>query len=118
MILSRLLLPEPFGPSTPIFAPGRKASVIPSTITRSGGTTLRRSFSVRTNSCGMGRGSLATAAPGASGPVVSQQLHQARAVEASRAAPLQLGIEAVDLLGDRQTRAHRPRFGESEPEIF
>ena len=50
MIRSSVLLPAPFAPSTPIFAPGRNASVIPSSSTRSGGTTLRRSCMVKTNS--------------------------------------------------------------------
>ena len=50
MIRSRLLLPAPFAPSTPIFAPGRKYRVISSRITRSGGTTLRTSRIVKTNS--------------------------------------------------------------------
>ena len=50
MMRSSVLLPAPFAPSTPIFAPGRKDSVISSRMTRSGGTTLRRSRIVKTNS--------------------------------------------------------------------
>ena len=34
------LLPAPFAPITPIFAPGRKARVMPSRITRSPETTF------------------------------------------------------------------------------
>src|SRR3990172_7085166 len=117
MILSRLLLPEPFGPSTPIFAPGRKASVMPSTITRSGGTTLRRSCRVKTNSCAISMNS-ARAAPSLRAPSalagvrgeraaessgraardesgVAQQGQQARAVEATAAPALHLRVEAV-----------------------
>jgi hypothetical protein len=42
MIRSKLLLPAPLSPSTPILAPGRKASVMSSRITRAGGTTFPR----------------------------------------------------------------------------
>ena len=40
MILSRLDLPEPFSPSTPILAPGKKDSEMSLRMTRLGGTTL------------------------------------------------------------------------------
>src|SRR5262245_43483886 len=44
MILSRLDLPAPLAPSTPIFAPWKKDSQMPRRISRFGGTTFRRSF--------------------------------------------------------------------------
>jgi hypothetical protein len=50
MMRSSELLPAPFAPSTPIFAPGRNASVMSSRMMRSPDTTLRRSFIVNTNS--------------------------------------------------------------------
>ncbi len=40
MIFSRLDLPEPFKPSTPIFAPGKNDSEMFFRMTRFGGTTL------------------------------------------------------------------------------
>ena len=40
MIFSRLDLPEPFSPSTPILAPGKKFSEMFLRIVRFGGTTL------------------------------------------------------------------------------
>ena len=40
MIRSSVDLPEPFKPSTPIFAPGKKLSEIFLRISRLGGTTL------------------------------------------------------------------------------
>jgi len=56
MILSSVLLPDPLGPMTPILAPGKKESQMPRSTSRRGGTTLRRSFSVKTNWCAMGDG--------------------------------------------------------------
>ena len=46
MILSRLDLPEPFSPSTPILAPGKNDSEISLRMTRLGGTTLPTRFMV------------------------------------------------------------------------
>jgi len=46
MIFSRLLLPAPFRPSTPIFAPWKKDSQIPLRISRFGGTVLDSPFMV------------------------------------------------------------------------
>ena len=46
MILSRLDLPEPFSPSTPILAPGKKESEMSLRITRLGGTSLPTRFMV------------------------------------------------------------------------
>ena len=40
MIFSRLDLPEPFSPSTPILAPGKNESEMSFRMTRLGGTTL------------------------------------------------------------------------------
>src|SRR5271157_3484160 len=48
MILRRLDLPEPFRPSTPIFAPGKKESEMSLRITRLGGTSLPTRFMVYT----------------------------------------------------------------------
>ena len=49
MIRSSVLLPAPLLPSTPILAPGKNESQMPRRISRLGGTTLRRSFRVKTN---------------------------------------------------------------------
>ena len=46
MILSRLDLPEPLSPSTPILAPGKKDSEISLRMTRLGGTILPTRFMV------------------------------------------------------------------------
>ena len=46
MIRSKLDLPAPFRPSTPILAPGKKDSEISRRITRLGGTTLPTRFMV------------------------------------------------------------------------
>ena len=46
MILGRLDLPEPFNPSTPILAPGKKESEMSLRITRLGGTSLPTRFMV------------------------------------------------------------------------
>ena len=46
MIRSRLLLPAPLAPSTPIFAPGRNASQMSLSTTLSGGWTLESPFIV------------------------------------------------------------------------
>src|SRR5512139_2980685 len=48
MILSRVDLPEPFRPSTPILAPGKKDSEMSFRISRFGGTTLPTRFIVYT----------------------------------------------------------------------
>src|SRR5271169_1257294 len=48
MILSRLDLPEPLSPSTPIFAPEKKDSEMSLRITRLGGTSLPTRFMVYT----------------------------------------------------------------------
>src|SRR5579864_4954167 len=48
MILSRLDLPEPLSPSTPILAPGKKESEMSLRITRLGGTSLPTRFMVYT----------------------------------------------------------------------
>ena len=53
MMRSRLLLPAPLAPSTPILAPGRKATEMSDRITRSPETTLPTSCIVYTNSCAM-----------------------------------------------------------------
>jgi len=45
---SRVDLPEPFRPSTPILAPGKKDSEMSSRILRLGGTTLPTWFMVKT----------------------------------------------------------------------
>src|SRR5690606_34271374 len=47
MIRSRVDLPAPLAPRTPIFAPGRNDSDTPSSTTRSGGWTLRRRYMVK-----------------------------------------------------------------------
>ncbi|MNC86379.1 hypothetical protein D3C83_20330 [compost metagenome] len=49
MILRRLDLPEPFNPSTPIFAPGKKEREMSLRMVRFGGTTLPTRFMVKTN---------------------------------------------------------------------
>jgi hypothetical protein len=46
MMRSSVLLPAPFGPSTPILAPGKKASVMSSSRTRSGASALRSLYIV------------------------------------------------------------------------
>ena len=46
MILSRVDLPEPLRPSTPIFAPGKKLKLMSRKMTRLGGTTLPTRFMV------------------------------------------------------------------------
>jgi hypothetical protein len=46
MIFSRLDLPEPFKPSTPIFAPGKNDSEMSLRMTRLGGTSLPTRFIV------------------------------------------------------------------------
>ena len=46
MIFSRLDLPEPLSPSTPILAPGKKDSEMSLRITRLGGTILPTRFIV------------------------------------------------------------------------
>jgi hypothetical protein len=46
MILSRVDLPEPFRPSTPIFAPGKKDKEMSFRIWRFGGTILPTRFMV------------------------------------------------------------------------
>src|SRR5947199_154809 len=46
MIFRRLDLPEPFNPSTPIFAPGKNESEMSFRITRLGGTILPTRFMV------------------------------------------------------------------------
>ena len=46
MILSSVDLPEPFRPSTPILAPGKKLSEMSRRMTRFGGTTLPTRFIV------------------------------------------------------------------------
>ena len=46
MILSRVDLPEPFRPSTPILAPGKNESEMSLRITRLGGTSLPTRFMV------------------------------------------------------------------------
>ncbi|OIQ66598.1 hypothetical protein GALL_518290 [mine drainage metagenome] len=48
MILSRVDLPEPFSPSTPILAPGKKLSEMSLRIWRLGGTILPTRFMVKT----------------------------------------------------------------------
>ncbi len=48
MIFSRVLLPEPFRPSTPIFAPGKNDSEMFLRIWRLGGTILPTRFIVKT----------------------------------------------------------------------
>src|ERR1700761_314881 len=48
MILSSVDLPEPFRPSTPILAPGKKLRDTPLRISRFGGTILPRRFIVNT----------------------------------------------------------------------
>src|SRR3954463_6760747 len=48
MILSSVDLPEPFRPSTPILAPGKKLRDTPLRISRFGGTILPRRFIVKT----------------------------------------------------------------------
>src|SRR5690606_20727070 len=48
MIRSRLDLPEPFRPSTPILAPGKKDREMSFRICRLGGTTLLTRFMVKT----------------------------------------------------------------------
>ena len=50
MILSKLLLPEPFKPSTPILAPWKKDSQMSLRIARLGGTTLPTPFMVKMKS--------------------------------------------------------------------
>ncbi len=47
MIRSSVLLPAPFAPSTPIFAPGRNASQMSLRTVLSGGWTLLRPFIVK-----------------------------------------------------------------------
>ena len=47
MIRSRVDLPEPFGPSTPIFAPGRKLSEMSSSTFLSGGWTRDSLYMVK-----------------------------------------------------------------------
>ena len=44
MIRSKVDLPEPFKPSTPIFAPGKKESEMSLRMMRLGGTTLLTRF--------------------------------------------------------------------------
>ena len=46
MILSREDLPEPFSPSTPILAPGKKDRLMSRRMTRFGGTTFETRFIV------------------------------------------------------------------------
>jgi hypothetical protein len=46
MIFSKVDLPEPFKPSTPILAPGKKLKEISRNIMRLGGTTLPTLFMV------------------------------------------------------------------------
>src|SRR6478609_598041 len=53
MIFSSVDLPEPFRPSTPILAPGKKLSEMSLRIWRFGGTILPRRFMVKTY-CAMG----------------------------------------------------------------
>src|ERR1700761_9746316 len=48
MIFSSVDLPEPFRPSTPILAPGKKLRDTPLRISRFGGTILPRRFIVKT----------------------------------------------------------------------
>src|SRR5471032_1215482 len=48
MILSSVDLPEPFRPSTPILAPGKKLRDTPLRISRFGGTILPSRFIVKT----------------------------------------------------------------------
>jgi len=48
MILSSVDLPEPFVPSTPILAPGKKLSEMSLRICRFGGTILPTRFMVKT----------------------------------------------------------------------
>ena len=48
MIFSSVLLPEPFRPSTPILAPGKKDSEMSLRIWRFGGTILPTRFIVKT----------------------------------------------------------------------
>ena len=48
MIFNSVLLPEPFRPSTPIFAPGKKLSEMFLRIWRLGGTVLPTRFIVNT----------------------------------------------------------------------
>ncbi len=48
MILSSVDLPEPFRPSTPILAPGKKDSEMSLRICRFGGTILPTRFMVKT----------------------------------------------------------------------
>src|SRR5690606_5866009 len=50
MIRSSELLPEPLTPSTPIFAPGKKARWMPCSTTLSGGCTLVTSVIVKMKS--------------------------------------------------------------------
>ena len=47
MMRSRVDLPEPFGPSTPIFAPGRKDSEMSSKTRLSGGWTRESLYMVK-----------------------------------------------------------------------
>jgi hypothetical protein len=44
MILRRELFPEPFGPTTPILAPGKKERLIFDKISLLGGTILERRY--------------------------------------------------------------------------
>jgi hypothetical protein len=46
MILSRLDLPEPFRPRTPILAPGKNERLMSRRMTRFGGTTFETRFIV------------------------------------------------------------------------
>ena len=46
MIRSSVDLPDPFKPSTPILAPGKKLNVMSRRMTRLGGTTLPTRFMV------------------------------------------------------------------------
>jgi hypothetical protein len=48
MILSKVDLPEPFKPSTPILAPGKKLSEMSFKMWRLGGTILPTRFMVKT----------------------------------------------------------------------
>ncbi len=48
MMRSSVLLPAPLSPMTPIFAPGKNDSQMPSRMTRLGGTTFFRPFIVNT----------------------------------------------------------------------
>ena len=48
MIFSKVDLPEPLVPSTPIFAPGKKLNVMFFRIWRLGGTVLHTRFIVKT----------------------------------------------------------------------